>query len=409
MGCPTRLSRYLELSKEEMMALDDVKEFLYGCTRCGTCKDVLKIFVPACPAGEKYQFESYFPSGQIAIAKAVSEGILSLDDDDIRERIYACTGCLSCEQQCGVYHHQHIFETVQSLREEAVTQGLLHPAYMVMYYGLRKDDNVFGKPKAERGDWAKGLGVKNATQEKVDVLYHTGCMLSFDPELWEVPRSISSLMNAAGVDMGIMGTEETCCGGRAYEIGYVGEFTKYAQHCLETFNTLGVSKVITSCSDGYATFKKLYPKIGIERKFDILHVVEYLDQLIKEGNITFKRKVPMKVTYHDPCHLGRHLSDDAVYEPPREVLKSIPGIELVEMERIKENAWCCGAGAGVSQANPELSLWTANERLKEARATGATALVTSCPWCERNFKDAVKEYGEEIEIYDIAEVARMAL
>ena len=137
-----------------------MKEWLYGCTHCGTCKDVLNIFVPACPAGERYQVESYFPSGRMFLARGVSEGVLSLSDDEIRDRIYACTGCLSCEQQCGVYHHQHIFETVQALRTEAVTQGLLNPGYMSMYYGLRGEDNVFGKPKAERGDWAKGLDVK---------------------------------------------------------------------------------------------------------------------------------------------------------------------------------------------------------------------------------------------------------
>jgi Fe-S oxidoreductase len=144
-------------------------------------------------------------------------------------------------------------------------------------------------------------------------------------------------------------------------------------------------------------------------KFGVRHMVEYLDQLLKDNKLKFTKKVPLKVTYHDPCHLGRHLGDDGVYEPPRDVLKKIPGIELVEMERNRENAWCCGAGAGVSQANPDLALWTANERLKEAKATGAGALVTSCPWCERNFRDAVKEFGEDIEIYDIAELARKAL
>lgn len=390
------------------MGLDDVKEWLYGCTRCGTCKDVLNIFVPACPAGERFQLESYFPSGKMFIGRAVSEGALTLADDDTRERIYTCTGCLSCEQQCAAYHHQHIFETVQAIRTEAVTQGFLNPAYMVMVDSLKKDDNVFGKPKAERGEWAKDLAVKDASQEKADVLYHAGCMLSFDPELWEVPVSAINIMKAAGVDVGIMGSEEACCGGRAYEIGYIGEFTKYAEHCLETFNTLGVSKVVTSCSDGYSTFKNLYSKINIEMKFEVLHMVEYLDQLIKEGRIKFTREVPMKVTYHDPCHLGRHV-DPGIYEPPRDVLKSLPGVELVEMERIRENSWCCGAGAGVSQAYPDFALWTANERLKEAKATGATALVTSCPWCERNFKDAIKEYGEKIDVYDIAEIARKAI
>ena len=389
------------------MSLNNVKEWLYGCTRCGTCKDVLDLFIPSCPAGERYIFESYYPSGKIFIARAISEDKLSMDDENL-ERIYACTGCRSCEQQCSVYHHQHIFEIVQAVRTEAVTQGFLNPAYMFMIDSLKKDDNVFGKPKAERGKWAKDLEVRNAGQDKVDVAYHAGCMLSFDPELWEVPRSAISLMKAAGVDVGIMGKEESCCGGRAYETGYIGEFTKYAEHFLETFNSQGVSKVITSCSDGYSTLKNLYLKVNIERKFDVLHMVEYLDLLAKEGRIKFTREVPMKVTYHDPCHLGRHISE-GVYEPPRDLLKSLPGIDLVEMARNRENAWCCGAGAGVSQANPEFALWTANERLKEAKATGATALVTCCPWCLRNFKDAIKEYGEEIEVYDIAEIARMAI
>jgi Fe-S oxidoreductase len=392
-----------------MMVLDQVREWLYGCSHCGTCKEVLNIFSPACPAGEMYQLESYYPSGKILIARAVASGIFDLSDDNIRDRIYACTGCLSCQQQCGVYHHEHIFEIIQALRTEAVTQGLLNPAYMVMVESLKKDDNVFGKPKAERGEWAKDLDVKDASQEKTDILYHTGCMLSFDPELWEAPRSAMKLMRAAGVDAGIMGMEESCCGGRAYEIGYTGEFTKYAEHCLETFNSLGVNTVVTSCSDGYSTFKKLYPRVNIDMNFEVLHMAEYLDRLIKDKKVKFTKKVPMKVTYHDPCHLGRHLADDGVYEPPRDVLKSIPGIELVEMERNRENTWCCGAGAGVSQANPGLALWTASERLKEARATGATVLVTSCPWCERNFRDAIKEYGEEIEILDIAEVACRAL
>jgi Fe-S oxidoreductase len=390
------------------LALDNVKEWLHGCTHCGTCKDVLNIFVPACPAGERYQVESYFPSGRMFIARGVYEGVLSLSDDEIRDRIYACTGCLSCEQQCGVYHHQHIFETVQALRTEAVTQGLLNPGYMSMYYGLRGEDNVFGKPKAERGEWAKGLDVGNATSGKSDVIYHAGCMLSFEPELWSVSKACIEIMRAAGVDVGIMGREETCCGGRAYETGYIGEFTKYAEHTIDTYNSLGVSKIVTSCSDGYSFFKNLYPKVGKEMKFQALHAVEYLDSLAEEGKISFKKKVPMKVTYHDPCHLGRHLSA-GLYDQPRDLLKRIPGLELAEMQRIRENSWCCGAGAGASQANPEFALWTANERLKEAKSTGATALVTSCPWCEKNFKDAANEYGVDIAIYDVAEVVRKAV
>ena len=389
------------------MTLDSVKEWLYGCSHCGTCKDVLNIFTPACPSGEKYQLESFFPSGRMFLARGVSDGILSLADDEIRERIYACTGCLSCEQQCGVYHHQHIFETVQALRTEAVTQGFLNPGYMSMYYGLRGEDNVFGKPKVERGDWAKGLKIKNAALEKCDVLYHAGCMLSFEQELWNVPRSAIEVMTAAGVDVGIMGKEESCCGGRAYEIGYTGEFTKYAQHTIETYNNLGIKTVVTSCSDGYSFFKNLYPRLGMSMKFEVKHTAEYLNELVKQGKIQLTRDVPMKVTYHDPCHLGRHISP-GIYNPPRELLRSIPGLDLVEMERCRENAWCCGAGAGASQANSEFALWTANERLNEAKSTGAKALVTACPWCEKNFKDAARQYNQDMTIFDMVEIVRMA-
>ena len=390
------------------MSLEEVKEWLYGCTRCGTCKEVLNISVPSCPAGERFKLESYFPSGKLFIGRAVLEGALTLADDDTLERIYACTGCRSCEQQCGVYHHEHIFESVQAIRTEAVTQGFLNPAYMVMVDGLRRDDNVFGKPKAERGAWAEGLELKDATREKVDVLYHAGCMLSFERELWKVPRSAVAVLKAAGVAVGFMGREESCCGGRAYEIGYLGEFTKYAQHSMETFNALGVSQVVTSCSDGYSTFKTLYPKVEGKMNFEVLHMVEYLDRLIKEGRIKFGKQLSKKVTYHDPCHLGRHVSP-GVYEPPRDILKSIPGVVLVEMERIREDSWCCGAGGGVKEACPELALWTAGERISEAIATGADTLVTACPWCERNFKDAVEESGSKLDILDIAELAAQAV
>jgi Fe-S oxidoreductase len=386
------------------MSLDEVKEWLYGCTRCGTCKAILNTFEPSCPAGEMYHLESYFPSGKLAIARAVSSGVLNLEDDEIRNRIYACTGCRSCEQQCGVYHHQHIFETIQAVRMEAAAQGLLNPGYMVMIDSLRKEDNVLGRPKEERNAWVGDLRVKNSSKERTDILYHAGCLLSLDPELAEIPRSSIKIMQAAGIDVGILGREESCCGGRAFETGFLGEFTKYAEHFLETINTLGVTKIVTSCADGYSTFKTLYPKIKNRNQFEVQHSVEYLEQLIKEGKIKFRRQASMKVTYHDPCHLGRHVSP-GIFEPPRNIIHSIPGLDLAEMKRNRENAWCCGAGAGVKQANPEFALGTAYERLKEAQATGAEALITSCPWCVRNFKDAAQHYQMDMPVFDIAEIA----
>jgi Fe-S oxidoreductase len=308
---------------------------------------------------------------------------------------------------------------------------------MVMVESLRSDDNVLSQPKAERGKWAAGLDVKDIAREKADVLYFAGCRHSFDQDLRQTARGVVTLLERAGVDVGISGREETCCGGRAYETGYLGEFIKYAEHNIETWNGAGVSTVVTSCSDCYGTFKFHYPKIGKAMNFEVLHITQYLDLLIKGGKIKPIKKVPLQVTYHDPCHLGR-LSEpylpwvgverkvlgqivikdppkefrrgtNGIYEPPRAVLKSIPGIELVEMERIKEYAWCCGAGGGVKEAYPDFALWTAKERIEEAKATGAEALVTACPWCERNFKDALEQNRDKMKLYDIVELLLEAL
>jgi len=389
-----------------MKVLDEVRNWAAKCARCGTCKYFFGLYLPSCPPGEQFHLEGYYPSGRLWIGRGLQEGALSLEDEDVLERIYTCTACRACEVNCVNLCKEHIVEVIEAIRQMGVSEGCLIPAHTFMIDSLRKNDNVLDKPKAERGAWAEGLGLKDITTEKADVIYHAGCMLSFDPEIWGAARDAIALLQQAGVDVGIAGKEEACCGGRAYEMGYLGEFTKYAEHNLETYNGAGASKLIVSCSDGYSHFKLLYPKINAKMNFEVLHIVEYLDQLIKEGKIKFTKEVPMKVTYHDPCHLGRH---NSIYDPPRDILHSIPGLELVEMERSREYSWCCGAGAGVKEAYPDFSLRTANERIKEAKATGAAALVTSCSWCERNFKDAIKEYGEKIEVYDIAEIARKAI
>jgi Fe-S oxidoreductase len=211
-----------------------------------------------------------------------------------------------------------------------------------------------------------------------------------------------------------MGKDETCCGARVYDLGYRGEFTKYAENNIQAWKNAGVKTVVTACSDGYWAMKRLYSDLG--SKFEVLHIVEFIHRLIKEGKIKFSKTIPMMVTYHDPCHLGRRSNAYVpgkaimgVYEPPREILRSIPGIELVEMYRIKEYAFCCGAGGGIRETYPDFSMWTAKERITEAKAVGAEAIVTACPWCERNFLDAIKESNESLGVYDIVELVQQAI
>ena len=385
---------------------DVVREWSVRCSQCGDCKIFASLFLPSCPPGHMFKFNSYYATGRIVIGRGIQEGALALEDEDVLERLHTCTACRACDENCGNLIKGHIVDVIEGLRQMAVSAGCTLPAHDIMVQSLKKNDNVLEKPKEERGDWAQGLGLRNIATDRADVAYRAGCLLSFDPEMRGTALASLKLLRAAGVDVGIEGKDEACCGGRAYEIGQVGEFIKYAEHNIEAYNNAGVSTVVVSCADGLSHFRSLYTKLNLKMNFRVLHMVEYLDLLLEEDRLRFTVDMPLKVTYHDPCHLGRHAG---VYDSPRNVLRRIPGLELVEMERRREHSWCCGAGGGVKQAYPALSLWTAEERIKEARATGAAALVTSCPWCQRNFRDAALEYGEDLPVYDIAEIAAMAL
>ncbi len=239
----------------------------------------------------------------------------------------------------------------------------------------------------------------------------------------------------AGVDFGIAGDAETCCGGRAYQMGFTKEFLAQAKKNMALVKKAGVRTVVTACADGYQAFKVFYDKHGLKGDLEVLHITEYIDRLLSEGRLKLSKKVDMAVTYHDPCRLGRlgepwihwqgkkkpgdrfvfdppkayRRGSHGIYEPPRRVLRSIPGLKLAEMTRIKEYAWCCGAGGGVGESNPEFAAWTALKRLEEAKSTGAEAVVTACPWCEQTFKRAVEQSGSALTVYDIVELVERAI
>jgi Fe-S oxidoreductase len=326
-------------------------------------------------------------------------------------------------------------ETLLELRAKLVEDGQFLPEHTDAVNHLRKEGNMMLKPNTEWGKWAEGLNVKRLTKEKGEVVFHAGCHFNHDEELSKVARMAVAVLKDARVDISIMGKDEKCCGGRVYDMGYRQEFTECAKYNAETWTKADVKTVVTSCADCYHAFKRLYPKLGAE--FEVLHTVEFIDRLIKEGRLKFTKSIPMKVTYHDPCHLGRqgepyipwkgvekkirgqitinkprkprYNGAWGVYDSPRDVLKSIPGLELVEMERTREYSWCCGAGGGVREAYPEFSNWTATERIEEAGSTGAEAIVSACPWCERNFTHAINTMGDRMRVFDVLELVQQAI
>ena len=424
------------------MALEDYRGNMQRCTRCSYCKwvlwDHLKSwrFAKGCPSIGYNNFQSYSAGGRLAVALSLLDGTINYTDG-VLDIVYQCQMCGACDVACKICRYDmEPLATLHELRARLVEDGQLLPMHMFIIDNLKKEDTMIaGKVKADRGKWAEGLNIKDLTKEKAEVAFHAGCRLSYDEELSKVAKAAVTLFKNAGVDIGIMGKEENCCGGRAYEIGYKGEFSKYATNNVEAWTNAGVKTVVTSCSDGYWAFKRLYPEMGC--KIEVLHTVELIERLIKEGRLKFTKTIPKVVTYHDPCHLGRQGEPyipwkgvekriygqmlvhepkkprfngvNGIYDSPRTILNSVPGLELVEMERIRENAWCCGAGGGVIDTYPELCSWTVTERVEEARATGAEAIVTACPWCERNFIDAIEKSDIKMKVYDIMEVVQQAI
>lgn len=413
------------------MTLADYRNDMEGCSRCSSCKWVpynqIKSwrFAKNCPSMMRYNFHSYSGSGRMITALSTLQGRSQLNDD-VTEMIYRCQMCGACDAACKVYRDDiDLTEVLLELRSHCVETGQLLVEHMPVIDAMKREDNVLGEPKAKRGDWADGLGVKDINTERADVLFHAGCRYSYDEELRETVRGAVRLMLAAGADVGIAGREESCCGARAYELGYRGEAVNYADDMISRAVASGANTLVTPCSDGYAAFKFLYPRMGKELPCEVLHTTQYMARLLREGRLKPSTRVPMHVTYHDPCHLGRmaepflgEWSGDklerpmslkragrrGVYEAPRELLGAIPGLNLTEMERIREYSLCCGAGGGVYEAFPDFAVWAALERLEEARATGAEALVTACPWCEKVFTEAVSESGSDLEIYDVTDL-----
>jgi heterodisulfide reductase subunit D len=422
------------------MSLRDYKQNMELCCRCSYCKfislEMVKGYnhVNVCPSIARYNFHAYSGGGRINMAVGMLENRFGYTDK-LLEVVYNCQMCGGCDISCKYVMDMEVLEPINEFRIKCVEEGHTVPALDGVIKGMREKGAMMPAANSKRSQWAEGMGVKDFTKQRSRVIYHAGCRTSYDKEMWKVVRGTLNLLQKAGVDFGIAGERESCCGGRAYEVGYKGDFLKQAEYNMELFKRSGAEIVITGCSDCYYAFKVLYDKFGMKGGLEVLHTTEYLDRLIKEKKLNPTKTVTAKITYHDPCHLGRlgesyihwegkeipgHIrifdppkefrrGTYGVYEAPREILKSIPGLKLIEMDRRKEYTWCCGAGGGVKETNPDFAKWTAKERIEEARSTGAKAMVTACPGCEGNFRKALEESGDSFKVYDVVELLEQAI
>jgi Fe-S oxidoreductase len=421
------------------MGLEQYQGDMAMCSRCSCCKFIpmQKVdgldYAKQCPSITRYNFHGYSAGGRLNIASAMLKNGFNYTDR-VLDIIHNCQLCGGCGASCNYAMDMEVLEPIIAFRLRSVEDGHTHPTLDKVMKTLRRQGTMVpGRDK--RGDWAKGLGLKNITETKAEVLYHVGCLTSYDKDMQKLARATAKILQKAGVDFGIAGDAETCCGGRAYQMGYKEDFLNQAKKNMDVIKKAGVKTVITSCADGYQSFKVLYDQFNLKGNLEVFHISEYVDRLIKDERLKPRKKIGLTVTYHDPCRLGRlgepwihwegkKIPGDrfvfdppkvyrrgtyGVYEPPRDVLRSIPGVRLTEMTRIKEYAWCCGAGGGVNESNPEFAQWTARERIEEAASTGAEAIVTACPWCEKTFNEATKATGSNLKVYDIVELVEKAI
>jgi len=356
------------------------------CYQCGLC-DVV------CPWNRVRTF---------SMRKIIREATFGLTDIE-SEEIWRCTTCGICPGACPRDVKQ--IESGVSLRRIASEYGVF-PASVRPIRGVSAsligEGNPLNEERKNRANWAEGLSVKTFT-EGMEILYFAGCYLSFDPRLKKVAAATAAVLNKAGVDFGILGTRENCCGESVRKIGDEELFKRLARENIKTFVDHGVKKVLVSSPHCYHTFKNEYPEFMVN--FEVIHISRYLSELIREGRLELTGEYGKKVTYHDPCYLGRH---NGIYDEPRDVLKKIPGLELHEMHDSRKDSLCCGGGGGRIWMETPKGERFSDLRLKQANEAGAEVLATSCPYCITMFEESRLSLpdSEVIEIKDITEIVQ---
>jgi len=366
------------------------------------------------------------------ISLAILDGELGYTDQ-LADIVYHCTLCGACDVMCKRTLETERLVVIEELRKDLTEKGLSPKKPLSsLSKAIERTHNALGAVHEKRFSWLDA-SKRAALTKGAKTAYFVGCTSSYlHPE---IAGATTDILGAAGVEFTVMEGSEWCCGNPLLRSGLVEEARKVMDRNLETIQELGVETVVTSCAECYHMWKVDYPRMHGKKSlgYGIFHITETVADLLKHEKLKLKTPVDMTVTYHDSCRLGR-LSEshepwsgkrleydrtdppkvlrrgtEGVYFPPREILKSIPGLKLVEMERVRENTFCCGAGGAVKWVFDDFALSTGLERITEARETGARALVSSCPFCKWNFRDSARKNGIDLEVVDIIELAARAI
>lgn len=388
------------------MGLDEYRSVIHRCFRCGYCKLTYDYSYVGfnCPLYSTHRLETYSPGGLMWLLRASLVQQEIPWSDRITNILYSCTMCRNCVQQCRFSFNEDLVDIFKAAREEAIQKRILPPRVRQFLTNTYLYGNPYRYLREERGDWATGTAVR-LYERGNEFLYYVGCVGSYDSCSRRAAKALGEVLLDCGVSFGILGYLENCDGNEVSMLGEKELFELLRSQNTQLFQDLQVRKIITLSPHSYNAMVNYYSD-----EFEVYHYTQLLRDLIKGGRLEMSKSFARRVTYHDPCFLGRYNQE---YEAPREVLDSIPGIELVEMERSRENACCCGGGGGNfytdvlggGKDRPSVT------RVYEAYATGASVLAVACPICRMILEDAMKTAGLEgnLEVKDISEIVREVL
>jgi len=416
---PRTVLKPIDLEKAESFGVATIDQLtwkqnldLYSCVVCGNCQELC----PAYLSGKKLNPKKVIQDlkkqlltvgPELVAAKAKGEpapanpNVPLVENVILKDEIWACTSCGACDEVCPVWV-DHIDKIVDLRRNLVMEQSSIPETGEGALRSIEDRGHPWRGTTLSRTDWAEGLDIKVLADDKnVDILFWVGCTEALEERSTKVAKAVAKLLKSAGVNFGILGTEESCCGDPARRLGNEYLFQMQAAKNIEILNSYGVKKIVTACPHGYNIIKNEYPQFG--GNYEVIHHTELIAQLIKEGRLKFKNSLNEMVTYHDACYLGRY---NNIYEPPRQIIKAVPGIKLVEMERNRRRSFCCGGGGGHMWLEEQEGNRINEMRTEQALETGAQSIITACPLCLQMFEDGIKAKAaeEKLKVIDVAEL-----
>lgn len=411
----------IDLEKAETYGVSRIEQFtwkqlldLYACTQCGRCQVNCPAYLTGKPLNPKQVIldlkEYLLEQGQslLQVRAAVADPPeRDLIRDVITEDVlWACTTCRACQEQCPALI-EHIDKIVDMRRSLVLEQARIPETAETILRCIETRGHTCRGTTFSRTQWTTGLGIKHLSEDsQVDLLYWVGCAAALEDRNIKVAVAMAKILQTAGINFGILGSEETCCGEPARRMGNEYLFQLQAQKNIEILKGYNVKRIVTSCPHCFNTIKKEYPQFGGE--FEVIHHSQLISQLLGEGKIKPAAALDKKITYHDSCYLGRY---NDIYEPPRQIVKAISKRRPLEMERNRRNGFCCGGGGGRFWMEERIGKRISEERTEEVIKTGAEIIATACPYCLQMFEDAIKakEAQESLKALDIAELMGGAL